>query len=302
LQKAKIIEAYRILGVPKGSSIREATRAYRMLAKKYHPDSNPDEKSCSNTMMAKINEAYSTIKKYHECKDNISEYMEDQFVDNNVSTWRRRYENIKKQEEDRIKSEARRIRRENEALNKFWEKILNEKKYASEDKKSYDVIEKYTSILISLYYQKSFNNTIMRERPYNREAFKDFFKKYNLLMEKSLKLSNTSRSNLYKKRSKYTYEFLQCFLDDALKKYPIYIENRAQAYNIFSKTIDASDRFMYYFFSDETKYENEKVEMFRKVLDMYDYFIKSYPESPLVDYARSKLEVLEMLYRAFIKN
>ena len=36
---------YAVLGVPKGATDKEITRAYRKLAKQYHPDANPDDKA-----------------------------------------------------------------------------------------------------------------------------------------------------------------------------------------------------------------------------------------------------------------
>ena len=34
---------YAVLGVPKGATDKEITRAYRKLAKQYHPDANPGD-------------------------------------------------------------------------------------------------------------------------------------------------------------------------------------------------------------------------------------------------------------------
>lgn len=52
---------YQVLGLEVGASEEEVTRAYRALAKKYHPDLNPgDEKAAKR--MAEINAAYESIK------------------------------------------------------------------------------------------------------------------------------------------------------------------------------------------------------------------------------------------------
>ena len=52
---------YRILGVPDGASADECTAAYKRLAKKYHPDLNPNNPEAANKM-AEINAAYDQIK------------------------------------------------------------------------------------------------------------------------------------------------------------------------------------------------------------------------------------------------
>lgn len=52
---------YEILGVSPGASKEEVTKAYRKLAKKYHPDLNPGDESAAKKM-SEINAAYEEIK------------------------------------------------------------------------------------------------------------------------------------------------------------------------------------------------------------------------------------------------
>lgn len=51
---------YKILGVSKSASDEEIKKAYRKLAKQYHPDTNPDNSS-AETKFKEINEAYETL-------------------------------------------------------------------------------------------------------------------------------------------------------------------------------------------------------------------------------------------------
>ncbi|MCM1115491.1 MAG: DnaJ domain-containing protein [Clostridium sp.] len=56
-----ITNPYKVLGVPDGASEEECTKAYKRLAKKYHPDLNPNDKAAEQKM-AEINAAYDQIK------------------------------------------------------------------------------------------------------------------------------------------------------------------------------------------------------------------------------------------------
>ena len=52
---------YEVLGVDRGASADELKRAYRGLARKYHPDLNPDDKKASEQRFKEVQEAYDVL-------------------------------------------------------------------------------------------------------------------------------------------------------------------------------------------------------------------------------------------------
>src|SRR5574344_2573326 len=52
---------YEVLGVSKTATDDELKKAYRQLAKKYHPDANPNNRAESEAKFKEINEAYETL-------------------------------------------------------------------------------------------------------------------------------------------------------------------------------------------------------------------------------------------------
>ncbi len=52
---------YGVLGVGKNATDDELKRAYRKLAKKYHPDANPDNKAEAEAKFKEVNEAYEVL-------------------------------------------------------------------------------------------------------------------------------------------------------------------------------------------------------------------------------------------------
>jgi curved DNA-binding protein len=73
---------YKILGIPKNATKEEIKRAFRKMARKYHPDVNPDE-SRSGEKFKEINEAYSIL------SDDKKREMYDKFgvVEGDPSTY-----------------------------------------------------------------------------------------------------------------------------------------------------------------------------------------------------------------------
>ena len=63
-----IDNSYRILGVSPGASDEELKKAYRKLAKKYHPDANIGNEEVAAQKMAEVNAAYDEIINFRQGK------------------------------------------------------------------------------------------------------------------------------------------------------------------------------------------------------------------------------------------
>ena len=68
-----ITDPYKVLGVSPDASDEEIKRAYRNLAKKYHPDRNPGDEAAAKKMQ-EINAAYEQIKNPQKQQPNYGSY------------------------------------------------------------------------------------------------------------------------------------------------------------------------------------------------------------------------------------
>ena len=64
-----IDDPYKVLGVSPDASDEEIKQAYRRLAKKYHPDLNPDDREAARRMQ-EVNAAYEQIKNPEKARQN----------------------------------------------------------------------------------------------------------------------------------------------------------------------------------------------------------------------------------------
>ena len=303
--------AYRLLGISVGAPLSEVTRAYRLLAKKHHPDSNPDSKDTDLTMMMRINEAYDTIKGHIAQGGNVREKPANQHTAQRTSRGTpfqkpqrtpREAPFQRPQRPDPRKQAREQFQREREAVNQFWQNRFEERKREREDLKSFRLLGKHLFAVISDFYEKRLHYEHIRIRPMNQIAYEEFLGKYEVLIEKSEKLSRTARSGDYRKRFRLTYEFILLFLDHIEQRVPSDAERRASTLGQFNEALNECDHFLSSFFENLQFDQDDMLAVLKGVLKGFEGFIKAYPDSPLIDYADSTVDVLHSLYRAFLKG
>lgn len=125
---------YHVLGVKDNAGINEVTEAYKKLAKKYHPDLNPDDAVAAEAMKT-INRAYDIIKSGYTI-DNASGVKAEQ--DNSART--------KSQTEHTDHADH------NNSSNKNARSVNNKKTKTVSNEEKYINITKTSRILLNLIY------------------------------------------------------------------------------------------------------------------------------------------------------
>lgn len=327
-----IYEAYEVLGISYTTDMKTVSKAFRALAKKYHPDSNPRKSTENQLKMQRINEAYSLIKKYIKSgafTDPLKNTQESQMRESaekfsNIeeewvyyrSRWEEAWLEAKRKREERLRREMEKRKREEEFLKRFWEKVVTTKKVEDEDKKKFAVLLHYVLVLIRFYYQRNLHNVSVRTRPYNIAVFDGYVKKFREIVKRVEFEGSRLKSERFSARIKGVLKFLNIFLNTVMFPAPQSIERVASAYESYNRVVESTDRIMMDFFTSENpifalpdhesgssrakrKIEEVYKNRIRSTLDIIESFLTGYPSSPLVDYARGRVEMLESFYYAF---
>jgi curved DNA-binding protein CbpA len=304
----KLFEAYRLLGVSADSQLDEITKAYRRLAKKYHPDSNPEQPSYAHEMMMKINEAYALVKDSYgtgtippETRQ-TEERGADAGVDDILRVWINRFERQREEETARRQRELDRRKKESEALRKFWEKIILERKQEIADRSVLERIEKYARSLISTFYKRNYHNILAVHRQYLEEDFEDYVHTFKKFMRRIRSLTVSLKTGICRKKSEAVYDFLKTFIVDSLSNQEAGDERRASAFESYRSADREMEQFFGVYFSATGMEEKMVRDRLSHILLSFKDFSSSWPDSPMIELAQKKVEILEHFLIAFVKG
>lgn len=138
-------EAYKFLGINQTANPEQIKKAYKTLAKKYHPDIYRGDKKFAEEKMKQINEAYTILSTPHTSTRTTSNSSED--YSRYYETGQRAYDDFmrkQKEEEERIRKQAEETER------KIHEDIERLKRIIEERQKKMKILQKKLSIFLSV--------------------------------------------------------------------------------------------------------------------------------------------------------
>ncbi len=296
-----IADACRILGVSEDSSMADITKAYRRLAKKYHPDSNPDNPESTHEMMMQINEAYRVLKKNRFMNIGAPK-KQTTSPSRQKSSFEMWYERILEKENERMRRETLRKRKEDEALRRFWDKVAKEHDHEIEDRPSLDAVRDSAYRMVSRYYEGNFFNTCAINMPSMQKEFDSYVEECTGIMKDIKRVQQNCRSKRIARDVRSIFVFLKAFLIDAHETLLTALERRSSALSVFQDSDRKLHHFFREYFSDTEAHAQDAEKGLKNILGDYAYFLKSFPDSPLIEFAERRITLLEKFYHAFVQS
>jgi len=312
----EVMQAYRFLGLSTECSDEEITKVYRSLAKRFHPDSNPG--ADSHNIMMRINEAYGAIREHikggrkpgfttdpfssrsgpHVRSERVRPASTGRPANGGPHASNTRHTTFGQQEtRERTGREAG-----EDDLRGLWEHIVREYGHEKEDRKTFTLLLRHTYRIIKGYYEEGMHNPGSRRNPAKLIELETLKGKLGVVAERCGRFGREAGSDLYRHRGPLLHRFLLSLHRDMDEECDLFTERRASAVQVFEDGVRSADRFIYYHFSETSIDMGKANSMLKDALHDFETFVRTYPDSPLVPCSRRKVELLEHLYRAFIRE
>ncbi len=313
-----IYESYRILGVSSSAEIEEINRAFKLLAKKFHPDANPDNLDWAHRKMSDINMAYQMVIDFKKnpgatsskTGPTLSEYLKNLFkkggffsgTDFNKFTHTHKNEDQKKQKTSYYENHP-----SYEELKRAAEKRQN---VISEVSRAFKLKKDFIDEAMFVYYQYKLFKRGLRTEGVGRLKFGDVRRNIKKGLIEIEKIYNACPLEDLREELHLYLDFVNKFNESI--KCKDYISsykniNNVEAFRYYRNGSEKLDKvFSHIFF--ETKTERQLfprvnvTNLLSMAMENFIFIAEQYAETEFANDANVKADLLDFFYRLYIKN
>ncbi len=317
-----ILESYKILGVSTTADMDEINSAFKKLAKKFHPDANPDKLDWAHKRMSDLNMAYQVVVEYKKTGKTdggrpgptISDFLKNLFKKDSFFS----EENIRdgfKNSEDKAGDDSQQEKQASyyekhpsyEELKKAAEKRQN---IISSVSKNFKVKRDFIDEAMFVYYQYKLYKRGLRSEGIGRLKFGD--------VKRNIKKGLVEIDKIYK----------SCPLEDLKEELALYIGfvekfkkfidckdylasykklDNVEAFRFYRRGSEKLDKaFSYVFFETKTTQkffpQINLTNLLSMAMENFIFIGEQYSQTPFAVDSNLKADLLDAFYRLYIKN
>jgi curved DNA-binding protein CbpA len=313
-----IYESYKILGVSTTAEIEEITKAFKLLAKKFHPDANPDKLDWAHKKMSDLNQAYQVIVDYKKGKStsssrpgpSLTEYLKNLFKKEGYTftgNFNKKHPDAKNQKQAQDKTSYYDNHPSYEDVKKAAE---NRQNIISKVSREFKLKKDFIDEAMFVYYQYKLYKRPLRKEGVGRLKFGD--------VRRNLKRGLMAIDKIYK----------SCPLDDLKEELKLYIDfvdkfvksidckdyissyndiRNVEAYRYYRDGSDKLDKaFRNVFFETKTTKnifrEVNIANLLSLAMENFIFIGEQYNQSNFAADASIKADLLDYFYRLYIKK
>lgn len=315
-----IYESYKILGISSSSEIEDINRAFKKLAKEFHPDANPDKLDWAHKKMSALNMAYQIVIDFKKNKGSysgksgptISDFLKNLFKKDGFYSDTHPHSKTKsgKDYSGQTKNESESYYEKHPSYEELKRAAEKRQNIISQVSKAFKRKKDIVDEAMFIYYQYKLFKRGLRSEGVGRLKFGDV------------------RRNLKKGLNEIEKIRYGCTLDDLAEELDLYISfvtkfkesmnckdylasykniDNVEAFRFYRKGSEKLDNaFSYIFF--ETKAQNRLfnrvniTNLLSMAMENFIFIGEQYASTPFAFDANVKADLLDFFYRLYIKN